>query len=94
MKSKFELVWSLEYLKQINRIKKNKPKQYQQQYFGKIEQLISAIMESPFSGLGKPEHLKHQLPPCWSRRINIKDRLIYRIRERTVEIISIIGYYE
>lgn len=94
MKSKFELIWSLESLKQINWIKKNKSEQPQKQYFEKIERLIEAIMESPFSGLGKPEHLKHQLPPCWSRRINKKDRLIYRIKEKSIEIISIVGYYE
>lgn len=94
MKSKFELIWSPESLKQINWIKKNKSWQSQKQYFDKIERLIEAIMESPFGGLGKPEHLKHQLPPCWSRRINKKDRLIYRAKENTIEIISIIGHYE
>jgi toxin YoeB len=36
----------------------------------KITQLIRAIQENPFTGIGKPEALKHELAGCWSRRIN------------------------
>ncbi len=45
----------------------------------KILSLISDIDRNPFSGLGKPEPLKHELATFWSRRINNKDRLVYRI---------------
>ncbi|MCH6234359.1 Txe/YoeB family addiction module toxin [Cognataquiflexum rubidum] len=36
----------------------------------KIQELLKSIAVSPFSGLGKPEPLKHQLSGMWSRRIN------------------------
>jgi toxin YoeB len=35
----------------------------------KIVQLTKAIMESPYKGIGKPEALKYDLAPKWSRRI-------------------------
>lgn len=33
----------------------------------KIEQLIIAIQENPYEGIGKPEPLKHELSGSWSR---------------------------
>lgn len=47
--------------------------------FSKINKLIQNIKEMPFSGLGKPEPLKENLTGYWSRRINIKHRLVYKI---------------
>jgi toxin YoeB len=35
----------------------------------KIQQLIIAIQENPFEGIGKPEPLKYELSGSWSRRI-------------------------
>jgi toxin YoeB len=94
VKRKFNLIWSPESLKQIKWIQNKKSELEQKLYFHKIEQLLNIISETPFYGIGKPEHLKHEIPTCWSRRINKKDRLIYRVREKTIEIISIIGHYE
>ena len=36
-------------------------------------------MREPFSGVGKPEPLKHALSSYWSRRINDEHRMAYRI---------------
>ncbi|PNE23785.1 toxin of toxin-antitoxin system, partial [Tannerella sp. oral taxon 808] len=33
----------------------------------KIAQLVRAIVEDPYSGIGKPEALKYDLAPKWSR---------------------------
>src|SRR5205814_713684 len=33
----------------------------------------------PFSGVGKPEPLRHVLAGCWSRRIDEEHRLVYLI---------------
>ncbi len=33
--------------------------------YTKIVQLINDILRQPFSGLGKPEPLKHSLKGCW-----------------------------
>lgn len=62
----------------------------------KIENLIADIMEHPFTGLGKPEALKHELSGCWSRRINSEHRLVYRVKEEMLilYIIAARTHYE
>ena len=45
----------------------------------RINQLIKDIEREPFSGLGKPEPLKHQLSGFWSRRIDSTHRLVYSV---------------
>lgn len=54
----------------------------------RILDLIKDIKRSPFSGLGKPEPLKHEMAGCWSRRINDEHRLVYYIKSDTVIILS------
>ncbi|RZL29851.1 MAG: Txe/YoeB family addiction module toxin [Pedobacter sp.] len=64
----------------------------------KITQLIIAIQENPFAGIGKPEPLKHELSGSWSRRINSEHRIIYEITEQNLvvilEIQSLKGHYK
>ena len=43
----------------------------------RINQLIQAILESPYDGIGKPEALRFELAGCWSRRIDKTHRLVY-----------------
>ncbi|HMU88838.1 MAG TPA: Txe/YoeB family addiction module toxin [Agitococcus sp.] len=45
----------------------------------RINELIKAIMREPFTGIGKPEPLKHSLTGYWSRRINDEHRLVYKV---------------
>lgn len=45
----------------------------------RINRLIQEIERDPFSGVGKPEPLKHALVGYWSRRINDEHRLVYRV---------------
>ncbi len=47
----------------------------------KIRQLLAAISETPYSGIGKPEALKYNFTGFWSRRINNEHRLVYRALE-------------
>ena len=54
----------------------------------KINKLIEDICRNGNSGLGKPEPLLCELSGFWSRRINEKDRLVYKIDEQNVYIIS------
>ena len=54
----------------------------------KINKLIEDICRNGNSGLGKPEPLLGDLSGFWSRRINEKDRLVYKIDEQNVYIIS------
>jgi toxin YoeB len=55
--------------------------------------LIEAVSRDPFSGIGKPEPLKHQLAGCWSRRSNDRHRLVYRVNGQTLVILSCIYHY-
>ncbi|MBP6430900.1 MAG: Txe/YoeB family addiction module toxin [Ferruginibacter sp.] len=59
----------------------------------KISSLINAIENSPFSGIGSPEPLKHNLTGLWSRRINKEHRLVYEITEDSILIHSLKGHY-
>lgn len=61
----------------------------------RIAKILIELSETPFVGIGKPEPLKHQLSGFWSREINKKDRLIYKVDEDivTVFVISAMGHY-
>ena len=59
----------------------------------KIVELIKEIQRDPFVGKGKPELLKHQLSGLWSRRITEEHRLIYKVLENEVVIISCRFHY-
>ena len=61
----------------------------------RINQIFIELSEHPEVGIGKPERLKFDLSGFWSRQINRKDKLIYKIEENivTVTIISALGHY-
>jgi toxin YoeB len=59
----------------------------------KISKLLESIITSPTTGIGKPEPLKHQLSGCWSRRINDEHRIVYKIFDDRIEIISLRFHY-
>ena len=61
--------------------------------YAKIVTLIKDIERDPFSGLGKPEALKHDLSGLWSRRITQEHRLVYRVSDEEVVIISCRFHY-
>lgn len=62
----------------------------------KIEQIFLELSETPFSGIGKPEALKYHLAGYWSRRLNLRDRIVYRVIEERVQVfvVSAIGHYD
>lgn len=62
----------------------------------KIKEILKDIAEHPYSGIGKPEPLKHNLTGKWSRRINKADRTIYSVDGETVlvYIFSMKGHYQ
>jgi toxin YoeB len=62
--------------------------------YRKIVALIKDINRSPFSGLGKPEALKHNLRGYWSRRIDEEHRLVYKVEEDEFIIIACKYHYE
>lgn len=60
----------------------------------KIGDLIRDTLRDPFTGLGKPEALKHQYKGLWSRRIDQEHRLVYRVTEQSVIIFSCYLHYQ
>ncbi len=61
---------------------------------GKIARLLESISKNPYSGIGKPEPLKHDFQGYWSRRIDQKHRLIYKVEENAILIVSFKGHYD
>ena len=61
--------------------------------YAKIVILIRDILRDPFTGLGKPEPLKHQLKGLWSRRITDEHRLIYQVTDEEIIIIGCRFHY-
>lgn len=59
----------------------------------KITQLLVSIQANPYSGIGKPEPLKHKLSGLYSRRIDLEHRLIYEIDEGKIYVYSCRGHY-
>lgn len=45
----------------------------------KIKELIKSVRQNPFTGIGKPEPLRHDLKGYWSRRISSEHRLVYKV---------------
>ena len=62
--------------------------------YKRITSLIMDILRQPYSGLGKPEPLKHELRGYWSRRITEEHRLIYKVEHETVIIVACKYHYQ
>ena len=59
----------------------------------RINSLIKDIERNKLEGIGKPEPLKWDLNGFWSRRIDDTNRLVYRINNDILEIVSCKGHY-
>jgi toxin YoeB len=52
----------------------------------RINKLIAETKRDPFTGIGKPEALKHALAGYWSRRITDEHRMVYLVEGRALLI--------
>jgi toxin YoeB len=59
----------------------------------RIFRLIEDVHRDPFTGIGKPEPLKHELSGCWSRRIDEEHRLIYQVTEEKIRVLACRYHY-
>jgi toxin YoeB len=59
----------------------------------RINQLIKETSRTPFEGTGKPEALRSNLSGYWSRRITSEHRLVYRVTETKIVIVSCRFHY-
>ena len=59
----------------------------------RVVSLIKDVQRDPFSGIGKPEPLKHEFKGCWSRRIDQEHRLVYQVTESKIRILACRYHY-
>ena len=55
--------------------------------------LIEAILRQPYTGIGKPEPLKHALAGAWSRRLTQEHRIIYLVSHTRVDFLQARYHY-
>ena len=61
----------------------------------RIMHLLEDIKRDPRKGLGKPEPLKYGYSGVWSRRIDSKNRILYRIVDiNTIIVVRCKGHYD
>jgi toxin YoeB len=68
---------------------KNDPKKA-----SKILDLVTAVMQDPFIGVGKPEPLKYMASDLWSRRIDLEHRLVYCVGDTQIDFLTCRFHYE
>ena len=59
----------------------------------RINSLIKETARNPYTGIGKPEGLKHMLSGYWSRRVNQQNRMVYKVEEDSLLIIQLRYHY-
>jgi toxin YoeB len=59
----------------------------------RIIRLVGDTQRDPFSGIGKPEPLRHELAGCWSRRIDQEHRLVYQVLPERIRILACRYHY-
>ena len=84
-----EIVFTKNALKDLKYWKKQKNKEI----LLRIESLLNDIVKNPFDGIGNPEPLKYQLSGYWSRRITKEHRLIYKIKDGKIIIVTALIFH-
>ena len=59
----------------------------------RINKLIRETQREPFTGVGKPEPLKHALSGFWSRRLTDEQRMVYRVEGDELQIAQLRFHY-
>ena len=59
----------------------------------RINQILKDIDRNGYFGIGKPEPLSSNLSGFWSRRIDDKNRIVYRIHNNRIEIAQCGSHY-
>ena len=66
--------------------------QHDKKVLKRINELVRETAREPFSGIGKPEPLRHALAGCWSRRITDEHRMVYQ-PEKDALLIAQLRYH-
>jgi len=60
----------------------------------KIFDFLTAVMQDPFDGIGKPESLKYLDADIGSRRIDLEHRLVYPVGNTQIDFLACRYHYE
>jgi len=55
--------------------------------------LVEAVLRDPFSGIGKPEPLRHLASGVWSRRLTQEHRIVYLVRDDRIDFLQARYHY-
>jgi toxin YoeB len=55
--------------------------------------LVEAILRDPFTGIGKPEPLKHLASGVWSRRLTQEHRIVYLVTNERIDFLQARYHY-
>jgi len=55
--------------------------------------IVEAVLRDPFTGLGKPEPLRHLAPGVWSRRLTQEHRVVYLVAGDRIEFLQCRYHY-
>ncbi len=59
----------------------------------RVLELVEAVLCEPFTGIGKPEPLRHLLAGAWSRRVTEEHRLVYLFRGNRIDFLQARYHY-
>jgi len=63
------------------------------QILARIHELIKDVKRNPYTGIGKPEPLRHALKGYWSRRITAEHRIVYKKVADQILIVQLRYHY-
>jgi len=71
----------------LKRLSKSEPKSY-----AKAVKLLNELVDSPYTGTGKPHALTGNRQGQWSRRITQKHRLVYTVNDNEIIVLVLAAY--
>ncbi len=59
----------------------------------RLLRLLDESLFNPFGGIGKPEPLKHDFAGCWSKRLDDEHRVVYKVSDERILVLSCRYHY-
>lgn len=83
----YELKFTPEADDDLRKLKKSEPKAAK-----KALELLKEIINTPYTGTGKPHPLTGDRAGQWSRRITQKHRLVYTVNDNEIRVLVLAAY--
>lgn len=59
----------------------------------RVLDIVEAIMRDPFTGIAKPEPLRHLAAGAWSRRLTQEHRIVYLVSKGRIDFLQARYHY-